>query len=60
MPSIEGDILDRFFERLSGLDEIEEAMVTELRELLTPASTKKVKVDDLVDVFTRKSERDLR
>ena len=60
MPNIQEDILGGFLERLSKLDEIDEAMVTALRELLSPENPKKVNAGDLVDVFTRKSERDLR
>ena len=60
MPSIEDDILAGFLDRLSSLDEIDEVMLTELRELLSEVKTKKIKADQFVDVFVRKSQGEVR
>ncbi len=57
MASIQEEILESFYEELAKLDEIDEEMVNQIREVFS--SGKKVKADALVAIFAQESEGDL-
>jgi len=54
MATIQAEILDSFYLKLSKSETVDEAMIDELRALLQPGY--KIKADDLVTILTKKAK----